>query len=70
MARQRRLDLSEREIEALSLASQGLSSKEIGNVLGITKRTADTHVSSAIDKLKARNRTHAVAIALRNKLIE
>ena len=56
MARQRRLDLSEREIEALSLASQGLSSKEIGNVLGITKRTADTHLSSAIDKLKARNR--------------
>ena len=70
MARQRPLDLSEREIEALSLASQGLSSKEIGNVLGITKRTADTHLSSAIDKLKARNRTHAVAIALRNKLIE
>ena len=70
MARQRPLDLSEREVEALSLASQGLSSKEIGNVLGITKRMADTHLSSIIDKLKARNRTHAVPIALRNKLIE
>ena len=64
------LDLKERQVEALRLASEGMSSKEIGNVLGITKRTADWHLVSAIGKLKARNRTHAVAIALRSKLIE
>jgi LuxR family transcriptional regulator, quorum-sensing system regulator BjaR1 len=70
MARRRRLGLSQREVEALSVASQGLSSKEIGEAFSIAKRTADEHLSSAISKLKARNRTHAVAIALRNKLIE
>jgi DNA-binding NarL/FixJ family response regulator len=68
MARQRRLDLGEREAEALSVASQGLSSKEIGEALSMAKRTADEHLSSAISKLKARNRTHGVAIALRKKL--
>lgn len=38
--------------------------------LSISKKTMDSRLHSAVYKLGARNRTHAVAIALRNKLIE
>ena len=72
MPRQHSRELSERELEALRLAAQGKSSKEMVEGLGlsISKKTMDGRFHSAVYKLGARNRTHAVAIALRNKLIE
>jgi DNA-binding NarL/FixJ family response regulator len=38
--------------------------------LGISERAVEGRLESAIKTLRARNRTHAVAIALRNKLVE
>ncbi len=72
MPRQHGRELSERELEALRLAAQGKSSKEMVEDLGlsISKKTMDGRLHSAVHKLGARNRTHAVALALRNKLIE
>jgi LuxR family transcriptional regulator, quorum-sensing system regulator BjaR1 len=70
MPRQHSRELTERELEALRLAAQGKSSKELVEGLGISKKTMDSRLHSAVYKLGARNRTHAVAIALRNKLIE
>ena len=72
MPRQHSRELSERELEALRLAAQGKSSKEMVEGLGlsISKKTMDSRLHSAVYKLGARNRTHAVAIALRTKLIE
>jgi LuxR family quorum sensing-dependent transcriptional regulator len=54
----------------LAWVARGKSAKEIGELLAITKRTADEHVTAAIRKLGALNRTHAVAIALSKGLIE
>jgi LuxR family quorum sensing-dependent transcriptional regulator len=61
--------LSEREREVLSWIAAGKSSWEIGEILGIAKRTVDEHAGLAIRKLGAANRTQAVAIAFRDRLI-
>jgi len=55
--------LSERELACLKLAADGLTYAEIGQQLHISRRGVKTHISHAIEKLEARNTTHAVAIA-------
>jgi LuxR family transcriptional regulator, quorum-sensing system regulator BjaR1 len=62
--------LTSRENEVLRWVARGKSAWEIGGILDITKRTVDEHVQTAIRKLGAANRTHAVAIAIRDGLIE
>jgi LuxR family quorum sensing-dependent transcriptional regulator len=63
------LHLTAREREVLTLLAQGLQLEEIGHRLGIGTETVRTHVRNASDRLGASNRTHAVAIAIRHKLI-
>ena len=62
--------LTEREREVLTWVAQGKSAWEIGEILHITKRTVDEHAASAYRKLGAVNRVQAVAIAIRDRLIE
>lgn len=62
--------LTQREREVVAWASQGKSSWEIGEILRITQRTAEQHLANAARKLGAVNRTHTVAIAIRNKIID
>lgn len=62
--------LTPRETEALAWAAQGKSAWEIGEILGISQRTAEEHLAAAGRKLGAVNRTRAVAIAIRDRLIE
>jgi LuxR family quorum sensing-dependent transcriptional regulator len=61
--------LTPREREVLSWTACGKSAWEIGEILGIAKRTVDEHAQSAFHKLGAANRTQAVAIAVRERLI-
>jgi len=61
--------LTKREREVLQWAAAGKSAWEIGEILGIAKRTVDEHVQRASRKLNAINRTQAVATALRDGLI-
>jgi LuxR family transcriptional regulator, quorum-sensing system regulator BjaR1 len=61
--------LTPREREVLAWVAQGKSAREIGEILHITKRTVDEHAHTAVRKLSALNRTHAVAIALRDGII-
>jgi LuxR family quorum sensing-dependent transcriptional regulator len=61
--------LTQREREVLAWASQGKSAWEIGEILHIAQRTAEQHLANAARKLGAVNRTHTVAIAIRNKII-
>ncbi|WP_293775469.1 response regulator transcription factor [uncultured Oxalicibacterium sp.] len=56
--------LTRRELEILGLIAGGLSNKEIADHLGLAEDTIKGHVRSLMDKLSARNRTHAVAIAV------
>ena len=62
--------LTPREREVLLWVAQGKSSWEIGEILAIGRRTVEEHAATAVRKLGAVNRSHAIAIALRNKLIE
>jgi DNA-binding CsgD family transcriptional regulator len=57
--------LSSREREVLSYLVQGKSAKSTALILGISARTVSVHSASIIRKLRAKNRTHAVAIAIR-----
>ena len=61
--------LTARERETLSWASQGKTAYEIGAILHIGQRTVEEHLATAARKLGAANRTHAVAIAIRNRII-
>jgi len=62
--------LSAREREVMALLAVGLKGPQIGERLGISPDTVRTHVENAMQKLGARTRAHAIAIALQHGLIE
>lgn len=64
------MGLTLRELQVLNLASTGRSDKEIGEELELAENTVKTHMKNAFVKLRARNRTHAVALCLRAGLFE
>ncbi len=61
--------LSAREMEVLTLLTEGLSNKLIAYRLGISEHTAKFHVTSVMSKLQAASRTDAVMQAVRLGLI-
>ena len=61
--------LTERELEVLALVGRGRSNKEIATDLGITERTARTHVSNILGKLGLASRTQAALYAVDRKLV-
>jgi NarL family two-component system response regulator LiaR len=63
-------DLTAREAEVLTLMVEGLTNPQIGERLSISVTTARSHVSSILGKLGVSNRAEAIALALRNKLVE
>ena len=63
-------ELSERELEVLRFSADGYSLKEIADLLTISVDTVDSRSRSVVDKLNARNMKHAIATALRNKIIK
>jgi DNA-binding CsgD family transcriptional regulator len=62
--------LTAREIDVLSLAATGHSNKRIGVKLSINEDTVKGHMTSILAKIGARDRTHAVTLALRRGIIE
>jgi DNA-binding NarL/FixJ family response regulator len=62
--------LSGRELEVLRLVAHGNTNKEIGRQLAIKEETVKAHVSAALAKLGANDRTHAVTIAVRRGFLE
>ncbi len=61
--------LTPREAEVLRLVAGGLGNREIGNTLGTASGTVKAHVQSILSKLGAKDRTHAVTIAVRRGII-
>lgn len=69
-SRRRLLDkLTPREFDCLLWAAEGKTDWEISVILGISKSTVVKHLLSAREKLGAVTKGHAIAIALRSKLI-
>lgn len=61
--------LTEREIEVLRLAANGLSNREIAQALVVSVGTAKKHLSNIFSKLNAQSRTQAIARARELSLI-
>lgn len=64
------LALSPRQLDCLRLASEGLTSPQIGEALGISPRTVNEHIAEVCKRLGVRNRTQAAARAVSLGLIE
>ena len=69
-AREHGLAPTAREIEVLELVSQGLGNREIAERLRVSEETVKSHVRHILSKLEADTRTQAVAIALREAMID
>ena len=61
--------LTERETDVLRLLAQGQSNQEIATALNISANTVRSHVSIILMKLKVSNRTQAVLVAQKQKLL-
>ena len=62
-------DLTARERELLALLARGHSNQAISAELTIAMPTVKFHVTNILAKLNADNRTAAVLVALRHKLV-
>jgi len=62
--------LTEREVEVLQLVTGGNRNRDIANCLFISEETVKAHIKHAMEKLGARDRTEAVAIAAKRGMIQ
>ena len=62
--------LTTREREILQLLADGMSNADVAAKLFISQETVKSHVRHILAKLEADTRTHAVAIALREAIID
>jgi DNA-binding NarL/FixJ family response regulator len=62
--------LTRRQRQILQLLANGESTTVAARELDLAEETVKTHIKTALARLNARNRTHAVSIALRESLID
>jgi DNA-binding NarL/FixJ family response regulator len=62
-------ELTGRELDVLRLIRDGSRNKEIADRLSISESTVNFHIKNLVDKLGAKDRTHAVTLAVRRGLI-
>ena len=62
--------LTGRQAEILQSLARGLTNKDIARQFGLSVRSVEEHVNHVIEKVGAANRTEAVAIALRKRLVK
>lgn len=61
--------LTQRELQVLQSAADGLINKEIAERLFITEKTVKNHISNIFSKLNVNDRTQAILYALRRGLV-
>ncbi|MEW2625036.1 response regulator transcription factor [Streptomyces sp. NPDC048106] len=59
------VELAQREIDVLRLLAEGLDTVEIASKLSYSERLIKSVIQTVVKRLKLRNRTHAVAYAIR-----
>jgi DNA-binding NarL/FixJ family response regulator len=67
--RERRAELSQREMEVLQLLIKGRSNKEIGTSLFISEDTVKAHLKTLFIKLRVQDRTEAAISAIRHGIV-
>jgi two-component system, NarL family, response regulator len=65
-----RAELSPRETQVLKLIAVGYSNREVAAELGVAEATAEKHMTSVLQKLGAKDRTHAVRLALERGIVD
>ena len=63
-------DLTPRELEVLRMLVEGRSSRDICTELFIAPNTLRTHVQNVLAKLRVHSKLEAVAVALRQRLVD
>lgn len=63
-------DLTAREVEVLRTVAGGNRNRDIADLLSISEETVKVHIKHIMDKLGAKDRTQAIAIAVRRGIIE
>lgn len=63
------VELSARELQILEALASGARNAEVGEQLHLATKTVEHAVAKIVSKLDARNRTHAVAIAIETGLV-
>lgn len=64
------IELTERELEVLTLLAEGLTNKEIAHLLSIQPRTIKFHLDNIYSKLGVSTRTEAAVFALKHQLVK
>jgi DNA-binding CsgD family transcriptional regulator len=64
------VELTPRELEVLELFAEGFSTREIALTLWVSEETVKSHVKKVLDRLQARTRAHAVALAFRAGILK
>jgi DNA-binding NarL/FixJ family response regulator len=62
-------DITARELDVLRLLAAGLGTSDIAVRLEIAEKTVRIHIGNLLEKLGARDRTHALVIALHRGII-
>jgi two-component system NarL family response regulator len=62
--------LSPRELQILRELARGNANREIAETLNVSEGTVKAHMKSIISKLGAKDRTHAVLLALKRGILE
>ena len=61
--------LTEREVEVVGLLARGLQTKQVARALGISVKTADSHVQHAYAKIGVSTRAAAALFAMQHGLV-
>ena len=69
-ARASRPTLTDRELQVLRLAADGLTNRQIGRRLQISENTVKNHIRNILEKLHLHSRMEAVLYAVREELID
>ena len=67
--RLQRAELSDKELEVLTLLVKGLGNKEIASSLFITEDTVKSRLKTLFGKLKVHDRTEAAIAAIRHGIV-
>lgn len=63
-------NLTERQLEVLKMVAEGITYKDVGETLGLSKRTVKYHMDRILELLHLENRSQVIAYAARMGLVE
>jgi|WetSurMetagenome_2_1015567.scaffolds.fasta_scaffold264496_2 DNA-binding CsgD family transcriptional regulator len=62
--------ITRRELEILALVGMGFSNEDTAKKLGVRVNTVRNHIWNIMQKIGAKNRAHAIVLAVQNGIIE